>query len=397
MKTLKKRLTILKEHIKAGNITVMIMGLGSVGTYLLDYLIGRNDTAMRIVVVGRSAAKMESNCNIVRISALIRGLNRSQIIIESNIDFNNINQITECIQKYQPDFLVNSSRAYSGLKYGSISWENLRAYGIWSPLAVRYIRNIMEAVELADISAIVINTSYSDAVIPWMNSAGKSCPDFGSGNLNHLVPRIKFAAAEILGVQDFWNIDVVLATSHFHDVVISKEGHTEGMKQLLQVTYQEREVICSQEELFSRCKIPMPVDAKRNMMNASSNYEIIVSIIDAIRERKKRRVFSPGVFGEIGGYPVEIDAVQSETDIRIDDTVFDLQDMRLANRKSIFLDGIENVTEGRLVYTDALLDKTKKSFGVDLPKEISFEEADQTADIIIQKIIMPTLEKRQGE
>ncbi|RKI43235.1 hypothetical protein D7V86_00900 [bacterium D16-51] len=394
METLEKRLDILKEHINAENITVMIMGLGSVGTYLLDYLVGKDDPAVKIIVVGRSAEKMESNCNIIRISALIRRRNRSQVIIEPNVDFNDIGQIAECLKKYQPDFLVNTSRAYPGLKYGSISWSNIRAYGIWSPLAVKYIRNIMEAAGQADISSIVINTSYSDAVIPWMKSAGKNYPDFGSGNLNHLIPRIKYAIAEILGIEDFWNIDVVLATSHFHDVVISKEGHTEGMEQLLQAVYQGREVTCSQEEIFSRCKIPMPVDAKRNMMNASSNYEIITCIIDSIREGKKRRIFSPGVFGEIGGYPVEIESGAEGTDIHIDTSAFDLESMRLANRKSIFLDGIEEIEGGSLVYTDCLLEKVEKSFGVSLPKKVSFEEADQVAGMIIQKIILPVLEKK---
>ncbi len=191
MKTLDERLGILKEHTENENLTVMIMGLGSVGTYLLDYLAARNDPSVRIVVVGRNKDKLESSSNIVRVGALIRGVNRSQIIVEHGVDFNNIQQMADCIRKYQPDFVVNSSRAYSGLKYGSISWSNFRAYGIWSPLAVKYIRNIMEAAELAYSHAVFINTSYSDAVIPWLKSAGKNYPDFGSGNLNHLVPRIK--------------------------------------------------------------------------------------------------------------------------------------------------------------------------------------------------------------
>ena len=65
----------------------------------------------------------------------------------------------------------------------------------------------VKACEQADIDGIVINTSYSDAVIPWLQTAGEAAPDFGSGNLNHLIPRMKFAVANILGVDDFWNVD----------------------------------------------------------------------------------------------------------------------------------------------------------------------------------------------
>ena len=254
---------------------VMILGLGSVGTYLLDYLLGSGECF-----------------HIVRVGALIRGKNRSEVLIESNVDFDNVDQLEQVMKKYRPDFIVNTSRAYSGLKYGSISWNAVRAYGIWAPLAIKYIRNIMEACKLADIDAIVINTSYSDAVIPWLKSAGKPYPDFGSGNMNHLIPRIQFAAARREGIKDYWNIDVMLATAHFHDVLISKEGHTEGVRQLLRIFYQGREVLLDQDEVFKDCKIPMPTDAKRNMMNASSNFAMLQSILEAMREKKVKRFFS---------------------------------------------------------------------------------------------------------
>ncbi len=393
MKTLEERLQIVKQHVDDNSITVMILGLGSVGTYLLDFLISRNDEAMKIVVVGRDREKLESSVNIVRVGALIRKLNRSEVVIESGVDFNEVTQIAECMKKYQPDFIVNSSRVYSGLKYGSISWNNLRAYGIWSPLAIKYIRNIMEAYKQADGTGIVINTSYSDAVIPWLKSAGQAFPDFGSGNINHLIPRIKYAVAQLQGIKDFWNIDVMYATAHFHDVVISKEGHAEGVTQLLKVYYNQKELPVEQEKILELCKIPMPVDAKRNMMNASSNYDIIVSIIDAIRNRTQSGFFSPGAFGEIGGYPVVIDAKDDKVQAYIDESVFSLEEMRNANRESIALDGIENVENGKLIYTDRLVQKVKTVFGVDLPKNVDFQEIDVVADFIVERIIVPQLNK----
>ena len=205
MKALQTRLATVERNIKSQAITVMIIGLGSVGTYLLDYLVGSNDEAIRVVVVGRNRDKMEQNVNIVRVAALIRGRNKTRVDIQDGVDLEDIASIQAAIEKQKPDFIVNSSRAYPGLKYGSISWTNVRAYGIWTPLSIRFTKNVMEACNKADSDAIVINTSYSDAVIPWLKSAGKAYPDFGSGNLNHLIPRIKFAAAQMLDVKDFWN------------------------------------------------------------------------------------------------------------------------------------------------------------------------------------------------
>lgn len=396
MKKIEERLHLIKKHLDNGQIIIMILGLGSVGTYLLDFLLSRNDEKMKIIVVGRNKEKLETSVNIVKISALIRHLNRSEIIIEENVDFNQVEQVTQCISKHKPDFIVNASRVYSGLKYGSISWKNLRAYGIWTPLAIKYIRNIMQAYELAEADGIVINTSYSDAVIPWMKSAGKAYPDYGSGNINHLIPRIKYAVAQLFEIKDYWNIEVAYATAHFHDVVISKEGQAEGVPQLLKVYYKDEELVIMQDELLALCKIAMPVDQKRNMMNASSNYDIIDSIISAITKEQIIRFFSPGAFGEIGGYPVIIDAENGKLNSYIDEATFSLHEMREANRKSIELDGIENISNGQLIYTDKLVAKVWEAFHVKLPKLVEFNEIDKVASLIVEDIIIPQLDNAKG-
>ena len=393
MKGLQERLQMIEQHVKENKVTVMIIGLGSVGTYLLDYLVSSNDPAMRIVVAGRNYEKMKKNVNIVRVAGLIRGLNKSRIDIESGVDLTDTESIRRAVEKYEPDFIVNSSRAYPGLKYGSISWTNIRAYGIWSPLAIRFTKNIMEACEEADTNAIVINTSYSDAVIPWLKSAGEAYPDFGSGNLNHLVPRIKFAAAKMLDVEDFWNVDVMFAAGHFHDVCISKEGQAEGVELPIKVYYRGEEKNLPKEEIFAACKIAMPVDAQRNMMNASSNYRIIRAVIEAVRTGEDQRIFSPGAFGNIGGYPVLVGSRNGRMEAWIDESVFGFEEMERANRESMALDGIEDVREGRLYYTDTLIEKVKRAFGAELPKFVEYEKIEEVAELIVEEIILPQIGK----
>lgn len=393
MRMLQERLKIVESHVIVGNIKVMIIGLGSVGAYLLDYLISKNDPSINIVVVGRNANKMQTKVNITRVAGLIRGVNKSDIQVEGGVDLNDIDAIQEVIEKYKPDFIVNSSRAYPGLKYGSISWANVRAYGIWSPLAIRFTKNIMEACDKADTNAIVINTSYSDAVIPWLKSAGKAYPDFGSGNLNHLVPRMKFAVADMLGVNDYWNVDIMFAAGHFHDVCISKEGQTEGVDLPLKVYYKGKEQNLPHNRIFAACKIAMPVDQTRNMMNASSNYQIITAIIEAIRTHEDQKVFSPGFGGNIGGYPVEVGYKDGTLDAWIDETVFSFSEMNKADRASMALDGVEDIVDGKLIYTDALIEKARRAFGAELPKAVTFNDIEKTAKFIIDEIILPQTSK----
>ena len=387
MKMVDEKLNFLRNELKSRSARIMIIGLGSVGNYLLDNLMSAGDERTEICVVGRSEEKMRSDVNIVKVASMIRGQNRTNIKIIGNVDLNNIDSISAAIGSYKPDFIVNSSRAYPGLKYGSISWSSVRAYGIWTPLSIRFTKNIMEGYEQAQSDAIVINTSYSDAVIPWLRSAGKTYPDFGSGNINHLVPRIKFAVSEMLEIEDYWNIDVTFATAHFHDVVISKEGHTEGVDMLINVRYREEELAVDLREVFSRCGILMPVDAKRNMMNASSNFEIIKALLSSIRDGKICKLHCPGVFGEIGGYPVIVDGSGSDIHTYICEDYFSLDSMRRKNRESIYLDGIEDIRDGILTYTDELLEKVSKVFGVSLMKTVAFDESEIAADFLIEKII----------
>ena len=363
MYTLNEKLNLLRQRIQNRKVKVLIMGLGSVGNYLLDYLLSEGDENMEIVVAGRNLEKMQSDVNIVKVAGLIRGKNKSRVSIYCNLDLNSEESIVQCLNEIEPDIVVNSSRAYSGLKYGSISWNNIRAYGIWTPLSIKYIKNIMAAHERVGSSAIVINTSYSDAVIPWLKSAGKAYPDFGSGNINHLIPRIKLAVAEQYHIEDFWNIDITYATAHFHDVVISKEGHTEGVDQLICIKYNGKVIKADLKKIFADCKIVMPVDAKRNMMNASSNFEIIKAVLDAVRNGKKVKLHCPGIFGEVGGYPVIVDGTKENIVSYIETNDFTLDQMRSKNAESIYLDGIEKVEAGALYYTDELLHKVKKAFG----------------------------------
>lgn len=393
MKSLQERLQVIESHVKDNRIKIMIIGLGSVGSYLLDYLISKNDPSINIIVVGRDAEKMQTKVNISMVSGLIRNVNKSKVSVEGGVNLNDINAIEEAIDKYNPDFIVNSSRAYPGLKYGSISWANVRAYGIWSPLAIRFTKNIMEACEKANTNAVVINTSYSDAVIPWLKSAGKAYPDFGSGNLNHLIPRMKFAVADMIGVEDYWNIDIMFAAGHFHDVCISKEGQSEGVELPLKVYYKGEEKTLSHDDIYKKCHISMPVDQTRNMMNASSNYQIITTIIDVIRTGEQKRVFIPGFDGNIGGYPVTIGYKEGKLDARIDESVFSYEEMNKANRLSMALDGIEDVIDGSLIYTDTLIEKAQNAFGVELPKRVEYDEIETVANFIINEIILPQTEK----
>jgi hypothetical protein len=391
MERLNDKLGRLAAKVENGEpIHVAIFGLGSVGHYLLEYLLAQRDPQLRLFVAGRSREKLVRDVNISRIAGLIRGASAAEVEMV-DADFSSVDSTATAIRQVDPDVLVNSSRAYSGLKYGSISWSAIRAYGIWAPLSVKYVKTIMAAHAEAGSSAIVINTSYADATNAWLRTAGLAYPDFGSGNLNHLVPRIKLGVADLLNLTEpgeIENIGVTLATSHFHDVAISKEGTTEGVDPLLEVTYRGERIELDAPAVYQRCAIEMPVDQKRNMMNASSNFEIIMRTLAAIRTGAPQVVHVPGFDGLIGGYPVVLELeVDRGASARVLETPFSLQQMVEHNRESIFLDGIAGISDGVLSYTPQLAEKVQEAFGYELPRSVPLDESDAVATELIEKVI----------
>ena len=125
-------------------------------------------------------------------------------------------------------------------------------------------------------------------------------------------------------------------------------------------------------------------------MNASSNFDIICSILTAIREKQVIKIHTPGVEGNIGGYPYIIDATGGEV-IGYLTTQYSIEEMHQVNRNSIYCDGIENVADGYLIYTDELIKKVQERFNVVVPKKIHLSEAEDVANLLVEKIIKPEI------
>ena len=51
MKTINEKLNILRHELKNRKARIMIIGLGSVGNYLMDYLMSSKDENIEIAVV----------------------------------------------------------------------------------------------------------------------------------------------------------------------------------------------------------------------------------------------------------------------------------------------------------------------------------------------------------
>ena len=71
---------IKKQILQKQKIRIMIIGLGSVGNYLLNYLLSSSDEYIEICVCGRDKEKMSLDVNIATISSAIRQQNKTVVL-----------------------------------------------------------------------------------------------------------------------------------------------------------------------------------------------------------------------------------------------------------------------------------------------------------------------------
>ena len=86
MTPLERKLNSLRENLKTRKARILIVGLGSVGHYLLDYLLSDADEGVELAVAGRNPEKLASDVNILRVATSIRGRYRAPVRIFDTVD-----------------------------------------------------------------------------------------------------------------------------------------------------------------------------------------------------------------------------------------------------------------------------------------------------------------------
>lgn len=349
---------------------IMIVGYGSTGAYVLDFLTRtKGIEEFEITVLTRSVEEAQKRINMTLISSQIMGFYPKINLVKG--DLNNTEETAELLGKIKPDIIAYTGRFIKGIKYGQYSYPNEIGYGAWLPLAIPLIYKLMKAVKLANINTKVINSSFPDGVCPALKSIGLA-PFTGAGNLNHLIPRINMGLADKFGVSQK-EIDIKMIGSHFLNTYVSKEASAKGSKYVLQYTIKNEDTKkISDEEVFKLSNIKTVSGATRNLMISSD----IVKIIQSIMFNEGFFMHLPGPNGLIGGYPAKVFQEKIEivlpSDITIDEAIN-------INTESLSHDGIEKIENGHIFFTDDILTKMDKVFSIKYPKSIKVEDCEEFA------------------
>lgn len=353
----------------------MLAGYGSAGKYVLDMLLRQPDLAdCEYFVISRTPKdQAEKRLNLSLVSAGIFGCFPKAGYAEC--DLNDVERTSERIASIGPDVIVYTGRYMKGLKYGEFSYPNGIGYGVWAPMSAVLIWKLMQAVKASGVKARVINTSYGDAVSPLLAARGLA-PYTSAGNLNHLIPRIARAYEQLTGEQA-GSADVTFVGSHYANTYISKEGSPRGSPYLMKIAGGQP---VSDQAIFEKCAIPTASGPDRNIMIASDAVMLVRLLLD--HSGCTRKIHAPGPFGRIGGYPL----LFRNGEMQIDESCFSLSEMTAVNEGSLRCDGIEQIDENGLHFTNEVIQQMQTVFHLTYPKTLALEDCEKFAQKISEKL-----------
>lgn len=374
---------------------IFIVGAtGSMATYLMEAITKNTGENLHVMMLGRNLDKLRASANILNIATQIAGNNHYFEAFQCDLDEEG--QLSELLNTYAPEVVVNCTRAVSGIKYGPISQKLNVGYGVWVPFSLHYSYIVANELFNSGEESYLINSSYSDAVCPalhYMNDA--RTPICGIGNVFHLVPRIRLALFnEINRNHDhikLEDIEVYLTAGHFSNTYISRMGDACGSETILDVIHKEtgedllEKYGISKEKVFMDCMIPVAEGKARNLMAASSTYRTLMEVLNPSGEL----FHVPGPEGLVGGYPVRARTLTTGEVILHPESPFHLmKEMLDVNAQNLACDGIEAITKDGIVFTHDVVKKMSDYLGwypkvLPLTKSAIIETSNELRELLI--------------
>lgn len=370
---------------------VLIAGYGSTGQYVVDFLLKdhRINNLDAIHIMSR-----KTNHEVgprLTISKIAAGISKRYIpLIYHCCDFNNIVSMSNILSSVRPDVVVYTGRYASGLKYGAFSYPHDIGYGVWMPMSLPYIRNLMIAVKDSGIDTKVVNTSFPDGVNYLLDQEGLS-PYCGAGNINHLIPRIKYAS-------DSWGdpkytYDINFVCSHYVNTYVSKEGTDRGAPSLLRIRLHDekghdlflindknlQDQDSFKNHLFDYCRDNSAGGQIRNQMIATDCAEIVRILLGRESlDPSEGQIHLPGYKGLPGGFRVNL---VSDTI----DSCWSISEVCKVGEEGLRRDGVF-IKDKKLHFTQINRDKMKEIYHIDYPENISVCDIQKFADEISSKL-----------
>lgn len=338
--------------------TLMIIGLGSLGGYLLEFL-SREQGISKIII-----GDVNEEYGVRKSNLAIEGSSMMDYYPEiefTKIDLFNIGSTTKTIKKFSPDIICNTTTLQSWwvvttLPYNVYMNIEKAGFGPWVSMHLTLTKKLMEAIKNSGLDPLVINSSFPDAVNPALDKIGLA-PTVGLGNVDCAVPVIRLAMSKKLGIP-IKNFKIYACGAHYWNFVTVRYGDVCGSPYYLKIIAEGNDVT-KQFDFKDLLQYPRTEGAEVSPVVASSGAKIIMSMINNTREI----INLPGPNGLPGGYPTRVSSEGIEVVLPND---ISLQEAIQINEGSNRCDGIEKIDEeGNIIFTEKSYRVMKDTLGYD--------------------------------
>ncbi len=341
--------------------TVLIIGIGEVGRYLLEFL-ARGGPDVDVVAADVELAAVQAKVDGALIGAALH--DRHPRVRALEIDLFDVERTAAVLAEVRPDVVVNCAvlqtwhviRCLPEDLYTRLSSAGL---GAWLPVQLTLAMKLARAIEMSGVTTHYINTSLSDLTNPVLGAMGLP-PTIGIGNVALIEPAVRTLAARRLAVPRS-RVVLKMVAHHVHWVVWREAGYREGAPFYMRVFADGEDVTARFDtlELMKEAILLYPKDTSFTAVSASST----IQNLGALLSDEPVSLHSPGPGGLPGGYPVILSREGAKVDLPADITL----DQAIAmNLEAQTYDGIRRVDDdARVHFMPYAIEIMKDMLGLD--------------------------------
>ena len=359
------------------NNTLMIVGLGELGGTALE-LLARVPNIPKIVTADFNEDYGVRKTNTALMGAAYASLYPN--IEFRRVDLNNIEETAETIKEVNPRIIYSAVTLQSWWVIDALPkevhkklYKDFCGLGPWIPMHLLLIYKLMQAVKVAGVSSLVVNSSFPDLVNPVLAKVGLG-PNVGIGNIDLITVPWRKVVSEIMDVP-MRSVRVYIFGHHYSSYNLGRTGTgLDAPYYYIKIMVEDKDVTknFNIRELASE----IPKRAKRttgnqiNWIVASSAVRIILGVLNDTNEI----THAPGPEGLVGGYPVQLSKEGAK--VFLPEGVSRKRAIQI-NEEAQKYDGIEKIEDdGTVVFTDEAYNTFKDLLGYDC-KKMKVEEIEE--------------------
>jgi hypothetical protein len=359
--------------------TIMIIGLGDLGGLVLE-LLARVTDVRRIIVGSRSPEPATAQCNLARAGAIAQGYH--PVIVFQRVDLDEPGTVADAVDQHEPDLILTTATMHTWWLTNLLPAETLApikaaGFGVWLPVHLTPTRRLMQALHEISYGGFTLVAPFPDVVNPILHRLGLT-PTCGVGNVDEIVPKLRYLAAQRLGAPlDSIRVSLV---AHHALVPCAYRGVCDRIPPYHVRIFHHGEDVTPRvdAEALLVSDYPFPPGAASHFLTAGC----IVRLIGAFISEHVITTHAPAPGGLPGGYPVLVsrDGIRPAPipGLSLDEAI-------AINERSHIFDGIESIEDdGTVVFVDRSVELMREALGYECDR-LRPDEAENRAHELIAR------------